>query len=84
MAEFMIGDLVRVKGSWIPMCVEDVDPCDPDVAPVVRTVWLDHVGQAHRDGFDSRCLEVAFVQQAGNLALNTQMGTLVPHHGRIS
>lgn len=73
MAEFAIGDLVRVKGCAMCMCIETIEPYG-EGEETVRTIWFDHVGALHRDGFDPRCLERAFIQQAG---------TLVPYHGVV-
>lgn len=68
MSDFAIGDLVRVKGCAMTMCVEDIIDVDETshyrMQATVNTLWFDHVGQLHRDGFDPRCLERAFLQQA--------------------
>lgn len=62
MAEFAIGDLVRVKGCVMVMCIESI-ASGPD-GSVLYAMWFDYVGALHRDGFDPRCLERAFIQQA--------------------
>lgn len=73
MSEFAIGDLVRLKSSAMTMCVEEVLE-RPDLT-VINTMWFDYVGTLHRDGFDPRCLERAFIQQA--------VGAVLPYHGTI-
>lgn len=80
MVRFEIGDLVRVKGCAMTMCVEEIDPPankEPFLS-IVRTIWFDYVGALHRDGFDPRCLERAFIQQAGHTLV-----PLVPHQGVV-
>jgi uncharacterized protein (UPF0335 family) len=56
MSKFAIGDVVRLKGSMIQMCVEEIDRIEGEQYNI-RTHWHDHVGQLHRDGFDPRCVE---------------------------
>jgi uncharacterized protein YodC (DUF2158 family) len=53
MTEFKIGDVVRVSGQVNSplMTVEGFDPED-----VVRTVWFDTAGYAHRDWFPAATL----------------------------
>lgn len=77
MSEFAIGDLVRLKSSALVMCVEDIDPPEnkEPFLSIVRTMWFDYVGILHRDGFDPRCLERAFIQQAA--------AAVLPYHGIV-